>query len=285
MAISTEGTYQDFAYTGTIQEYTIPYTGLYKLQVWGAQGQNSGGKGGYSIGYKELSKSSKVYIVVGGSSGFGGGGTNKASLSTGYLGSYYGGGASHFAFVTGQIRDIGKTTFDKQGLIVAGGGGGGDKGGAGGGLTGSTGTSDADWPSGVTGAGGGSQTSGGSQGGYQISQYGTWIESYANGAFGSGGEKSGGGGYYGGGGGVYYYRSCGGGGGSGWIGGVPKITYKGSTYSPSTSNGQNSGNGKARITLVKKGFPTITYNGTTLDGMIFNGTEVDTVVFNGVTLE
>ena len=104
---------------------------------------------------------------------------------------------------------------------------------------------------------------------------GTGNATLTSGTFGQG-SSAGGGGYYGG---------TNSGGGSGWIGGVPKITYKGVTYSPSTTAGVNSGNGKARITFVKKGFPTIIYNGTTLEGINFNGTEVDTVVFNGVTLE
>lgn len=57
--------------------------------------------------------------------------------------------------------------------------------------------------------------------------------------------EGGDGGYYGGN--VGYV--CGGG-GSGWLGGVPSITYKGTTYNSSTSNGVNSGNGKAKISYI-----------------------------------
>ena len=77
---------QDFSYTGTVQECTLP-AGTYKLQCWGAQGGSNaaassygitaktGGKGGYSEGIVTLSSQTTVYIFVGGqgsSSGNGG---------------------------------------------------------------------------------------------------------------------------------------------------------------------------------------------------------------------
>ena len=41
---------QEFGYTGGVQTFTVPYTGVYKLEVWGAQGGSvsgyAGGKGG-----------------------------------------------------------------------------------------------------------------------------------------------------------------------------------------------------------------------------------------------
>lgn len=249
----------NFAYTSTVQEYTVPYTGLYKLEVWGAQGGSdggsSGGAGGYSIGYIKLKKNTILYVVNGGKgygsgatgtggknwsggyNGGGNGGTDGVSSGRGAWGSS-GGGATHIALVTGLLKDIGKTVFDTSGLIVAGGGGGnggqqgweddgtsayeGHGGGSGGGLT------------------GGNSSSGG-QGATQTSGY----------AFGQGDgywHSGGGGGYYGGHGG--YYNAAGG--GSGWITGVPEITYKGTTYSPSTSNGVNRGNGKTTISFITK---------------------------------
>ena len=55
-AISKEYT---FSYTGDYQEFIAPFTGLYKLEVWGAEGgfgnsSSPGGKGGYSSGYYKL---------------------------------------------------------------------------------------------------------------------------------------------------------------------------------------------------------------------------------------
>ena len=256
---------QTFSYTGGVQSVTIPYKGLYQLEVWGAQGGSvktgTGGKGGYSTGYVLLNEGDVLYIVVGGAGGsttsgdkkgaggYNGGGygyQNNKNEYSGYLGGTGGGGATHIAKVTGILKDIGKTSFvtNGNGYIVAGGGGGGGKddqwysgsqgsgypGGTGGGTTGGDGTY----------GHGGTQTSGGSGKSY--------------GSFGQGGQTSsdksspgGGGGFYGGGGGEYYYS---GGGGSGWVGGVPAITYKGTTYNPSMSNGQRNGSGQAIITRI-----------------------------------
>lgn len=210
----------DFAYTGSVQEYVVPATGLYKLEVWGSAGGASGGVrggyGGYSVGYRKLVKNTKIYVACG-NQRYNGGGSPR------------GGGATHIALVTGLLNAIGKTIFDQQGLIVAGGGGGGDNygdntnpGGSGGGLKGGLST-------------------------YSPSSYqATQTSGYA---FGLGGnsDSGGGGGYYGG-----YGNNRGGCGGSGWIGGVPEITYKGTTYTPSTSNGANNGNGKAKISFITK---------------------------------
>ena len=64
-----------FDYTGNIQTYICPQTGLYKLEVYGAAGGASfnnnkivgaGGAGGYSIGYKYLTKGTILYICCGG---------------------------------------------------------------------------------------------------------------------------------------------------------------------------------------------------------------------------
>lgn len=241
----------DFAYTGTVQEYVVPVTGLYKLEVWGGQGNPTythgehtsyGGKGGYSIGYATLKKGTVLYIVCGGQGtqygvgGFNGGGSGKTGNAT-YCGG--GGGATHIAKVTNLLSEIGKENFDKNGLIVAGGGGGafpynnGDGyGGSGGGISGGNGISGWD-PAQWIGTGG-TQTSG-----YAFGKGGPKYDSAGLGCSG--------GGYYGG-----IPSSAGAGGGSGWIGGVPEITYKGTTYNPSTSNGANAGNGKATISFITK---------------------------------
>jgi hypothetical protein len=65
-----------FGYTGAPQEYTVPTSGWYKLEVWGAEGADvtsnsdtylarSGGKGGYSYGAKYLTAGQKLYVYVG----------------------------------------------------------------------------------------------------------------------------------------------------------------------------------------------------------------------------
>lgn len=277
MAINGEGTYQDFNYTGGMQTLVIPSNGLYKLEVWGAQGgaghvtpndEWSGSKyvqygtvakGGYSNGYKYFEKGQTVYVCVGGAGGYGknlggyNGGGNGWSYDSydedddyrGPAWNGHGGGATHMALVTGTLSAIGKANFGAYGLLVAGGSGGGGvshaystfSSGSGGGLNGAN--TSGDFPT----IYGGTQTSGGSYGG-------SFGKGGSSGAWGGAG---GGGGYYGGGAGGNYNGGEPGGGGSGWIGGVPTITFKGVTYSPSTTNGQRSGHGMARITFVKKG--------------------------------
>lgn len=234
----------DFAYTGTVQEYVVPVSGLYKLEVWGAYSpktdNNKGGYGGYSVGYKKLKKNTVLYIVNGEAGQYkqtsswitlpnaynGGGGTYAK------YGTASGGGATHIALVSGTLAEIGKDIFDQKGLIVAGGGGGGknSSGGSGGGISGGNG--------GESAATGGTQTSGYAFGQGEPSIY---VSTYPN------DRGGGGGGYFGG----KAGNVCGGG-GSGWIGGVPSITYKGTTYNSSTSNGTNNGAGKAKISFITK---------------------------------
>ena len=252
----------NFAYTGGIQSYTIPTTGLYKLEVWGASGGDAecykgngyGGAGGYSYGYALLTAGDTLYVVVGGrggngvgaggGAGFNGGGTtaNNQEWYSGCGGG--GGGATHIATRSGTLAALGSTSGL---LIVAGGGGGGSAqkyndgsshGGSGGGLNGGDASNGQySWlGSGATQTGTGrSQLYWGADGGFG---YGGPSGHYAGGA---------GGGLYGGRGGG---QSNAGGGGSGYIGGVPAITYNGTAYSPSTTNGANSGNGRASILLV-----------------------------------
>ncbi len=56
---------QEYAYSGTEQRFQVDTTGVYKLEVWGAQG-GSGGNGGYSSGYVQLQKGEEIYVYVGG---------------------------------------------------------------------------------------------------------------------------------------------------------------------------------------------------------------------------
>ena len=59
----------NFDYTGNVQTYTVPLTGIYKLEVWGAQGggssTTSGGKGAYVSGYLKLLKGVILYVYIG----------------------------------------------------------------------------------------------------------------------------------------------------------------------------------------------------------------------------
>lgn len=272
----------NFNYTGGEQTFNIPAgcEGLYKLEVWGGKGGNgryySGGNGGYAMGYYTADDATLLYIVAGGAGENGGAETGTGTKKGGYNGggnAVYrtasgsesdhkngaGGGATHIALVPGTLASIGYNSFvtNGNGLIVAGGGGGAsdfedpyyiesiDKwttrtdhqgaGGAGGGLNGGAGqVFDAEIDN-----IGGSQTAG----------YAFGVgESTDNTTY----NAAGGAGFYGGYAKLYSYwnRAGGGGGGSSWHGGVPTITFKNTTYSPSTTAGANNGNGKAKITLV-----------------------------------
>lgn len=252
-----------YTYTGNIVSYTIPATGTYKLEVWGAQGGAAGsgtsyitgGKGGKSIGYKELTANTTLYIVAGGkgtdcpninssssTGGYNGGGR---SYTWGTTANGTGGGATHIATKSGLLKEL--TSYKSNVLIVAGGGGasasnnagGTTQGGYGGGSNGGTGavSPNNDDDIGV----GGSQTAGG---GYIHNNAGGTNATVApsSGGFGYGGNGStkggagGGAGYYGGGGASVW---GGGGGGSGFVGNVTNGT---------TTGNVNSGNGYAIIT-------------------------------------
>ena len=105
-----DSTVKEFAYSGSIKSYTIPSTGFYELEAYGAQGGQDiasgkrGGSGGKVSARFYLRKGDVLTIQVGGSGGYGGGGSADAYGK--------GGGAT-------TIRSANEGI-----LIVAGGGGG-----------------------------------------------------------------------------------------------------------------------------------------------------------------
>ena len=150
----------NYSYTGKVQEFNVPKSGTYKIEVWGASGGDAynnkylyansrAGRGGYSAGTVNLNENTTLYVVVGGrgqygsgyiAGGFNGGGTGGSSSS----GS--GGGATDVRLKSGVLE----TESLNSRIIVAGGGGGSDNssgcyencylgddgsGGAGGGIT------------------------------------------------------------------------------------------------------------------------------------------------------
>ena len=273
-----DGTEYDFDYTGNQETFITPYTGIYRLETWGAQGGTSvnkslnrtanGGYGGYSSGKINLAANTPLYINVGGQGyecptadsfcgGYNGGGDGGYKYDN--IHQNGGGGATDISLTSGLLS----TKYSSQSdiLEVAGGGGGSyffsgnynGYGGSGGGFKGKTGNVTYDGNAGVGGAGG--------------TQEGT--EEYFGKSLQSVGklEKSGGGGgYYGG---AITY-ACGGG-GSGYIGNqllydkkmycydceesTEESTKTITTLSHSKEPKQNiakEGNGYSRITLVKR---------------------------------
>jgi len=280
------GSYYTYSTPSGYSTLTVPITGNYKLEVWGAQGGtiNStypGGYGGYSTGEINLIKNETLYIYVGGQGkyvdngfaegGYNGGGSSSASYSTSnnfkYAGA--GGGATHIAKTGGLLSSLSAYAKNHNSpiLIVAGGGGGAGgwkgsassvyfAGGSGGGETGVSGSSSRNSSS------GGTQTSVGS--GSATGGFGKGASSSSNGG--------GGGGYYGGGAAVYGSGS----GGSGYIAHnslknkymycykcTPSSVEASKTYNTTTnvsetaiSNYVKSKNGYAKITFIGYG-PTV----------------------------
>ncbi len=205
-------------------EYTItvPATGIYKIELWGAQGGGTnGGNGAYTAGTINFNKNEILKFYVGGSgdsNGIGGynGGGNAGVLAVNNDG---GGGSTDVRYI--------ETTTNSRIMVAAGGGGAnangsntagiGKTGGAGGGLSGYAGTSVISKMFGN----GGTQISGGAKG--QTSRIpGTDGSFFAGGVGGiskvtptTSGGAGGGSGYYGGGSGEACQKNCGGSGGGG----------------------------------------------------------------------
>ena len=139
-----------FEYTGGEQSFTVPHSGYYKLEAWGAQGgsisgdaYNSsnalresnvtyyGGKGAYTTGQIYLNEGTILYIHVGGTvvtnssstcnitGGYNGGAS--ISSSTQCIYGVPGGGATDIRTVSGNWNDFNSL---KSRIMVAAGGGG-----------------------------------------------------------------------------------------------------------------------------------------------------------------
>lgn len=259
--------------THSVEEFTAPVAGEYKLECWGAQGGWAGdktppyifgGKGGYCSGMINLRVAKVLYIVVGGqgtgaNSIYGGYGGYNGGGNSGLWREYTtmngaGGGATHIASTYGLLSTVNKTDL----YLVAGGGGGSASnfsggttlGGFGGGTSGGCGdiSPNTDGYYGL----GGTQTDGGGYvcGGTLAVRPIPYKGSYGQG--GNGNEGAGGGaGLYGGGGASVW---CGGGGGSSYIGSVTSGETKAGNLEMPTPNGGtetgHSGNGACVITQL-----------------------------------
>lgn len=226
-----------FTYSGSIQSYYIPSTGIYEITAAGAQGgsayngSNLGGNGAFLDGFISLTSATLIQIVVG----------QAGSNSTGQAA---GGGGGTFIYIS-----------PSNPLMVAGGGGGASQAS---GLYGQTNQSASDGM-GATGGTGGSSGSGGDSQGYGAGGAGFYGAGQGTGAGYSaptfaGGTGSNNGGY--GGGGAGWNNGGGGGGGysGGGGGGIHVGGGGGGSYTASTltsltaSNGANTGNGYFTIT-------------------------------------
>ncbi len=245
----TINTTWEYATNGNYQTFTFPCDGLYKIEVWGAQGGSTfgvGGTGGYSAGYYNGFKSRQLFVYVGEqpstlTGGFNGGGPGYESPDIAGYGYSAGGGASDVRTHAGSVMD---TLYYR--VIVAGGGGGGAytyqsiPGGTGGGLQAGK-VYLSHYLSNVpveesANYGAGQEYS-------AIANYDSYVttEYFRKATRGQGTWWSGGGGYFGG---PFYMANnqiYAGAGGSGYIGGVINGT---------TTTGGQYGSGYARITLI-----------------------------------
>ena len=134
-----------FNFTGSEQQFQIPFAGKYKIEAWGARGgnatgfqQNYGGKGAYVSGDVYLNAKIILYLNVGGigedakTNGTHDDGNDRISLG-GYNGGATvtghgqccgagGGGATHVALKSGLLQSF--DTDKSSVLMVASGGGG-----------------------------------------------------------------------------------------------------------------------------------------------------------------
>ena len=243
-------------YTGDVQTFTVPATGYYTLECYGAQGGYSssglGGKGGMSQLTYPLTQGDVLYIYVGGQGefidgssshpeggdgGWNGGGKGGTGVAWGggngnpYNGGGGGGGATHIATsAIGPITNSTDFTSNHTGLILIAGGGGG-------GLS---------WGSSAGGAGGGDTGGNGHRGNDE------WNIAWNNGTLscGRGGMTSSNGGGS--------CEGCGGG-GAGYQGGNTwTVTYNASDQSYSGAGGSSWGD-----TTIGKGYSTTSGGATT----------------------
>jgi hypothetical protein len=266
-AFSENGVYE-FYYTGVIVEFTVPTTGTYKIEAWGAMGGGGttlmGPKGAYSKSFVSLSKDERIKILVGekGYPGYnsgnytycggGGGGTFIAKDRTPLCVAGGGGSLSYYTYLTIQSHACGQSTQLSANIGTGQAelkmGGKGSSGSGGGGFVG-------DGEDGSNGKGGYSFINGGAK---QTS--GTSYSAY--GGFGGGASNEGdyggwavGGGGYTGGSSVNSNDSVQGGGGGSYFEGFynheVSEAISGCNESLPTNRGTN-GNGFALLTLPTK---------------------------------
>ena len=226
---------RQFEYTGTRVAFTIPWTGTWKLEVWGAQGYSipkggdnqsginlTGGYGGYSVGQMSFKKGDVIYVMVGrqgqgGKNYSGSGAYPNGGLGIGNNDCYVGNGGGASMVVKSNKNPTALTASEIY--ILAGGGGAAclahpngwrGHGGAGGGIQGYAGTNHGSFPGGLGGSQSATNNGMAPSGEDRVSNNGAFMQ-------GGGGQRSctgGGGGYYGGG----ASWGAAGGGGSGYIG-------------------------------------------------------------------
>jgi hypothetical protein len=263
-----------FGFSGSVETYTVPATGLYEISAAGAQGGSrtggpTGGVGAVLTGEVTLNAGTQLDVVVGGAGisdavgGHGGGGGSFVYLvgAPQPLVVAGGGGGGSASGGNGGVGQTGQSGDNAQPIPLdrnlgqggsggnggtAGSGGVGDAGGGGGWLSPGTSNSNNDGNTGGLGGDGPPSFAGGQGDSYDVNDSGGPYP-IPNGGFGGGGGGGsagggGGGGYSGGGGGdgSFDQGSAGGGGGS----------YFNSSVTSTTTADTQTGNGVVSISGV-----------------------------------
>jgi hypothetical protein len=207
-AFSEDGVYE-FPFTGKIVNFTVPTSGFYKIEAWGARSADSssitGPLGAYSKSFVSLNKDEIIKILVGekgtsGSSSYpycggGGGGTFIAKGNVPLCVAGGGGGLAYTSYSSvqshacGQATQLSSSSGAGQASLKMGGKSGGGYGGGGGGFEGNGEDGSSYGKGGISFLNGGAKQTLGTAG------------SYAYGGFGGGGSRHGDCGYAAGGGG------------------------------------------------------------------------------------
>lgn len=235
--------------TQSVEEFTTPVDGDYKLECWGSQGGIVSsfyvpGNGGYSVGWYESLANRILYICVGNHGAYGSYSYNN-NIGTNIVSGLPGGGATHISINSGgELKTFAEHPTDV--LLVAGGGGSCDMGvkesrgigGQGGGNKGTAGSNSGSqfYPDGT----GASDVAGGKTSYYSSGAY------HIDGSFGLGGVAAisgdygaqGGSGWYGGGGCEFSGTS---GGGSAYMNPILKSakTISGNNQMPNPEGGND----------------------------------------------
>ncbi|MBR5370172.1 MAG: hypothetical protein IK137_02590 [Bacilli bacterium] len=85
----TETSFKPVGDTITAQEYVVPESGWYRIELWGTQGGGNGGKGAYTGGVIELVEGESLYFYVGKHKSSGGGYASEVRIVNGLYNDSY----------------------------------------------------------------------------------------------------------------------------------------------------------------------------------------------------
>ena len=131
---------REYDYTGNVQSFTAPVTGIYKIECWGAEGGDDPtkggsipGKGAYTSGYINLTSGKQLFLYIGGmgnsiykqvnSGGWNGGGTCTSNANINFPSG--GGGSTDVRLIKHSESDgwSGTPSLRSRIMVAAGGGG------------------------------------------------------------------------------------------------------------------------------------------------------------------